>query len=139
MAITTDPIIITDPSILLGSVELDVTANTVNVAAVYAEGDASSFTKPNAKRRTLIGCTVSVPVMLSHGTNGSYQALAALGGTVVTCVIKPLNATVSLTNPSVSFSAQIPTILPMADAKIGEPMRYTLDLSSDAAPTIATS
>lgn len=138
MAITSDPLIITDPSVLLGTVELDVTANTVTVNAVYAEGDASSFTKPNAKRKTLIGCSVTIPVLLSyHATTGSFQALLALAGTVVTCVITPANAAVSATNPSVTFSAQIPTILPLAELKIGETMRFNLELTSDAAPVIA--
>lgn len=40
MAITSEPLIITDPSVLLGSLELDVTANMVTVNAVYAEADA---------------------------------------------------------------------------------------------------
>lgn len=138
MAITSEPLIITDPSVLLGSLELDVTANTVTVNAVYAEADASSYVKPNAKRKTLIGCNVTIPVLLSfHATTGSFQTLLALAGTIVTVVIKPLNGAVGPANPSATFSAQIPTILPFAEMKIGETMRYNLELTSDAAPVIA--
>ena len=138
MAITSEPLIITDPSVLLGSLELDVTANTVTVHAVYAEADATSYVKPNAKRKTLIGCNVTIPVLLSfHATTGSFQALLALAGTIVTVVIKPTNTSASATNPSATFSAQIPTILPFAEMKIGETMRYNLELTSDAAPVIA--
>lgn len=138
MAITTEPIIITDPSILIGSVELDVAANKVTVETVYASADRTTYVKPNAIRRTLIGCKVKVPVLLSyHATTGSYQALAALAGTVVTVVIKPLNSSPAAGNPSCTFSAEVPSILPLSELKIGEHMKLDLDLVSDAAPVIA--
>ena len=137
MALTSDPFVVVDPSFMIGGDEFQCGTATASIEPIYVETDAKTFCKPNATRRTIVGCTASLDIKISYDTTGSWNILHAMAGTVVTVVIKPADATVAATNPSITFSAQIPQVLPLGNIEIGEVSIITLDLMSDAAPVIA--
>ena len=137
MPLTSDPFVIATPSILIGTEQFECAANEVTVEEIYREADTATICKPGAVRRTLIGCKVSLPIKLSYGAGGSFNLLNAMKGTVVVIVLKPATGAAAVGNPTVTFSAEIPAILPLANVKHGEVGIFDLDLMSDAAPVVA--
>ena len=138
MALTSDPFVVVDPSFMIDATEFQCGTDSVTVEPVYAEtSNGATFCKPNFTRRTIIGCTATLDIKISYDATGSWNLLHAMAGLTKTIVIKPSDAAAAAGNPSITFSAQIPQVLPVSEMKIGEVQVLTLELMSDAAPVIA--
>lgn len=73
-----------------------------------------------------------------NATTGTWNLLRALAGTSVTIVAKPLDGTVSATNPSATFTAYMPAI-PFMSGNPGEIGTFDLVVQSEGGVVFATS
>jgi hypothetical protein len=115
------------PSISIGGTEFKCMSRSVTLEP----GDIINFCERE--------WNCSVDIELSYGVGGSHTVLAGFEGTEQEVIISPSDGAVSADNPSATFTAEIPPIPFMAGAERGERQTFTLELTSDDPPVIATS
>lgn len=132
-----DVFVVTDPSILIGSVELVCHGSHVALTPNPIMADISTWCDPEGEREAIASWTFSVELKQSYGTEGTWTDLNALKRTKVTVVVKPADATVSADNPSATFDMWMPSI-PFIDAGIGESTSFTLEAKVIGEPVFST-
>ena len=114
------------PSILIDSVEYKCMARSVSLEP----GDWINFCEQE--------WTFTAEIELGYGTGESWTLLEALQNSTASVVLKPEDTTVSVANPSASFTVRIPAVPFMTDAARGERMTMPLEVLTESAPVFAT-
>ena len=119
--------IIRKPSISIGGTEFKCMSRTVELVP----GDFHTFCERE--------WTTSVEIEIDYGTGESWTVLNGFQDTVQTVIISPSDGAVSVSNPSATFSAEIPAVPFMSGATRNERQTFTLELMSEDEPVFATS
>lgn len=113
------------PSIDIGGTEFKCMSRSVELVP----GDFRNF----CEREWM--CTVEVE--LTYGAAESWTVLDAFRDTTQTVVVSPSDGAVAASNPSATFTANIPAIPFMSGATRGERQTFILELVSDSEPVFA--
>jgi hypothetical protein len=135
MAVT----VLISPQITVNSVDLTNRIDTVKLTEKYADVDTTAFGSGSKTRVAGLG-DHSVALNFQQDFAGSEveQTIYPLIGTVVSVMVKPLNATTTTTNPAYTFSASIVDWSPV-NGKVGALMMSSVTWPISGAITKATS
>lgn len=133
------PMMFTDPKLTLdpdsSAVDLQCFVNSLSDAVTQDSEEWETFcatgTSYGPARRT-----ISVTVLVSYGTDGSWTALNAFAGTETTFELLPDGTSaVSADNPMMSGSVRVPEIPFVGSTSPGSVGTYDLELSVEGQPT----
>jgi len=131
--------VITNASVTVGGVDLSAHIKKVVITTSRAEIETTTFGN-TAKRRVagLADNKIALDFNQDFSATTVEASIYSLLGTTATVVIKPVNATVSTTNPSYTMNVLVTDWTPL-DAQVGELAAASITWPVDGAITKATS
>lgn len=127
----------TDPSILVGAVQLKCLSSKVSLIPTDNFVDVETFCNPGGEAPSTTTWVMSATIVQSFGADGAWNLLNPLAGTTVTIVLKPDDSAIGVGNPTATFSAYVPSI-PFVDSEVGEATRYDLEFKLVGGPVYTT-
>ena len=131
-------LVLNNAYVVFGTNDLSDHISSISLQTSYDIVETTSFGN-TAKTRVagLQDNSVTFEFHQDFATSSVEQVIYPLLGTAVTCTVKPVNAAVSATNPSYTFSVFISEWTPL-NAGVGELLTATTTLPISGAITKAT-
>lgn len=144
-----DGITIDDPKITIDGISFKATARSAMLAVEDDKVDISNFINPKGARPGASDWTAEIELELTYGppetvatppaNAGTWNTLHAMRKLKKTIVIAPSSGVASVSNPTATFSAYIPSIpFIMGEVAASEAQRFTLVLNPIGDPVITT-
>lgn len=145
-----DGVTIDDPKITINGINYTATARSAMLTAEDDEVDISTFANPKGMRPGATDWTAEIELNLTYGPietattppadAGTWNTLNALRKTKVVVVMGPKSGVATVSNPTATFSAYIPTISFMnGEVAAGEAQRIApLTLNPIGDPVFTT-
>lgn len=134
---TEQPHVYVSPSIMLDTTELLCYGTAAKLVPEDVMADIATWCQPGAERPGLVAWTFSVKLKLSYATEGSWNLIKAMRGTLKTVVLKPGSGAAAPGNPSATFSIYVPSI-PFMDAEMGGVTEFDMEATVIGDPVFAT-
>lgn len=132
-------LVLNNAYVVFGTNDLSDHISNISISTSYDIVETTSF-GDTAKKRVagLADNSVTFEFHQDFATSSVEQVIYPLLGTAVTCTVKPVNTTVSATNPSYSFSVLISEWTPL-NGGVGELATASVTWPISGAITKATS
>jgi len=135
MAVT----VITNPQIVINSVDLTNHIDTIKIDEKFADVDTTAFGSTSKTRVSGLGDHSVTLSFQQDFANSSVEAtIYPLIGTTTSLSVKPLNATTSTVNPAYTFTVLVTDWTPL-DGKVGALLQANVTWPVSGAITKATS